>query len=103
MIYLQHLRAQFFMYLQLVGPLNVRPAKPLPEDLDAFLRQQNPAQSSQDPPPTPGAVFVSMGTAVRMVEAEILGIAANLAALNRPVLWKLSEAELPGDCKSQRQ
>ena len=43
-----------------------------------------------------GAVYMSMGTAVRFAEAEIKNMAANLVALERPVLWKLPQAELPG-------
>ena len=43
-----------------------------------------------------GAVYVAMGTVVRPPKSEIRGIAANLVALNRFVLWKISDAELPG-------
>ena len=72
-------------FLQLVGPLMVSPPKPLPEDIQAFLNKA-----------TSGAVYVSMGTAVRLNKDEVKGMAANLAALNLPVIWKISNAELPG-------
>ena len=82
--------------MQLVGPLNAVPAKALPEDLYSFLAtpvgSASPAKAGQ----TPGAVYVSMGTVVRLTEAEVIGMAANLAALERPVIWKLDAAELPG-------
>ena len=81
----------------MVGPLNVAPGQALPDDLQSFLDQQFPMAPPQVESRKPGAVFVSMGTVVLLTEAEILGMAANLAALNRPVLWKIGAAELPGD------
>ena len=81
--------------LQMVGPLMAYPAKPLIGELQAFLDSHVTKPSTQADQ-QPGAVYVSMGTAVRLTEPEIRGKAANLAALHRPVLWKISDAELPG-------
>ena len=82
--------------MQLVGPLLASPAKPLPEDFQAFLDQTVVQRSGGVPHEQAGAVYFSMGTAVRFTEAEIRGMAANLIALERPVLWKLPQTELPG-------
>ena len=76
----------------MVGPLMAMPAKPLNADLKTFLDGPANAASSE----AAGAVYASMGTFVRLTEAEVHGIAANLAALHRPVLWKISDSELPG-------
>ena len=62
----------------------------------AFLEQKVTVQYPHDRSEKPGAVFVSMGTAARLEEADIRGLAANLAQLNRPVLWKIGSSELPG-------
>lgn len=74
--------------LQMVGPILAEPAKPLPQDLDAFL-QQGIAQGL-------GAVYVSMGSAARLSEEALLSMAQGLSALPSPVLWKLSQRDLPG-------
>ena len=82
--------------VQMVGPLLASSGKPLAEDLLTFLTQM-PAQGSDQALKNRGAVFVSMGTAVRLTEAEARGMATNLAAIKRPVLWKISDMELPGE------
>ena len=84
------------MFVQLVGPLLASPATPLPEDFQAFLDQTVVQRSGGVPHEQAGAVYFSMGTAVRFTEAEIRGMAANLIALERPVLWKMPQEELPG-------
>ncbi len=75
------------MALQLVGPLNAVPAKALPEDLRAFLAAPAVPASSGDPHQTAGAVYVSMGTAVRL-----------LAEMRNPYL----PLQFPDDCQSLR-
>ena len=75
------------------------PAKPLVGELAAFLDSTGPASAGLDSPDSrqqAGAVYVSMGTAMRLLEPEIRGLAANLAAISSSVLWKISDAELPG-------
>ena len=72
------------------------PGKPLPEDLQTFLNQDMPSGPSGHASHHPGAVFASLGTTARLTNAEARGMAANLAALHRPVLWKISDVELPG-------
>lgn len=73
----------------MVGPILAEPAKPLPADLKGFL-EQGIAQSH-------GALYVSMGTAARLTEAELLNLAATFADLPNPVLWKLSALDLPSE------
>lgn len=80
----------------MVGALNAAPGRPLPPDLQQFLDQNVPSQRMTGSSEVAGAVYVSVGTAVLLEEAEVLGLAANLASLERPVLWKISDAELPG-------
>ena len=82
---------------QMVGALNTAPGKPLPADLQRFLDQKLPSRHPTGRSEVTGAIYVSVGTVVLLEEAEVLGLAANLAALDCPVLWKLSNAELPGD------
>ena len=82
---------------QMVGALNTAPGKPLPADLQQFLDQMLPSGRSSGRSEVAGAVYVSVGTIVLLEEPEVLGLAANLASLDRPVLWKISNAELPGD------
>lgn len=82
---------------QMVGALNAAPGKPLPVDLKLFLDQQLPSRYLNGGFEEVGAVYVSVGTIVRLLEAEVLGLAANLASLNHPVLWKISDDELPGE------
>ncbi len=81
----------------MVGPIMAELGKPLVGELADFLDGKVTSKTGASPPQQAGAVYVSMGTAVRLLEPEIRGFAANLAALTRPVLWKLSDAELPGD------
>ena len=83
--------------VQMVGPLMASPGKPLAEDLHVFLNQEMPSGPSGHASHNPGAVFVSLGTNARLTKAEARGMAANLAALHRPVLWKISDVELPGE------
>ena len=80
----------------MVGPLMASPAKPLVGELADFLDGKVPCISGTGSQQQAGAVYVSMGTAVRLLEPEVRGFAANLAALDRPVLWKISDPELPG-------
>jgi len=75
--------------LQLVGPILLEEAKPLPADLSTFLDQGVSSGL--------GAVYVSMGTLARLSEDEVLSMAAALSALSNPVLWKLDRALLPGE------
>ncbi len=87
--------------LQMIGSMTHAAGKPLQQDLQAFLAgnggsSRKATWSSRE---RPGAVYVSMGTVVRLMEAEIKGMAVNLAALNRPVLWKISDSELPGEVR----
>lgn len=82
--------------VQMVGALNTAPGKPLPANLQQFLDQKVPSSHPSGTFEEAGAVYVSMGTAVHLLEPEIHALAANLAALNRPVLWKISNFELPG-------
>ena len=88
--------------MQMVGALNTAPGKPLPADLQQFLDGElssKPRQSTNESQvaKVAGAIYVSMGTAVQMEAAEVMAMAANLAALDRPVLWKISNSELPGN------
>ncbi|KAK9825956.1 hypothetical protein WJX74_001057 [Apatococcus lobatus] len=82
--------------VQLVGPLLASPAKPLPHDFQTFLDETVVQRPGGVLHQREGAVFVSMGTVIRIFESEIRGMAANLVALERPVLWKLPQSELPG-------
>ncbi|KAK9826069.1 hypothetical protein WJX74_009969 [Apatococcus lobatus] len=82
--------------VQLVGPLLASPAKPLPQAFQTFLDETVVQRPGGVLHQQEGAVFASMGTAVRFFESEIRGMAANLVALERPVLWKLPQSELPG-------
>ncbi len=75
--------------LQLVGPISADPAKALPADLSAFVEGGQAAGQ--------GAVYVSMGTASRLTEAELHSLAGSLSALPNPVLWKLAPQDLPGE------
>ena len=75
--------------LQLVGPISADPAKALPADLSAFVERGQAARQ--------GAVYVSMGTASRLNEAELHSLAGSLSALPNPVLWKLAPHDLPGE------
>lgn len=77
------------MLLQLVGPILLDEAKPLPADLQSFLDKGLSGQHA--------AVHVSMGTLARLSEDEVRSMAAALSALPNPTLWKLDEALLPGD------
>ena len=72
--------------LQMVGPLLTADAKPLSQDLDAFLQQglKN----------TTGAIYVSMGTLAKLSKAEVQSLAQAFRAISNPVLWKLDS--LPG-------
>lgn len=74
--------------LQMVGPILLEEAQALPADLSKFLDQGVSGGM--------GAVYVSMGTLVRLGEDEVLSMAAALTALRHPVLWKLDRALLPG-------
>lgn len=72
--------------MQLVGPLLARPAQPLPAELQAIMQGSGPR----------GAVYVSFGsTFVLTEEAEVRTLVAAFVALNRSVLWRISEGELP--------
>lgn len=84
------------LFVQLVGPLSASPAKALPEDFQAFLVASLGTTKGAMSKQPAGTVYMSMGTAVRFTEAEIRTMAANLVALQRPVLWKLPQTELPG-------
>lgn len=75
--------------LQLVGPISADSAKPLPADLSDFVEQGEAAGH--------GAVYVSMGTAARLTEAELHSLAGSLSALPNPVLWKLAPRDLPSE------
>ena len=72
----------------MVGPILLEEAKPLPADLNVFLDK---AMSTGR-----GAVYVSMGTLVRLSADEARSMAAALSALQSFVLWKLDPAHLPG-------
>lgn len=74
--------------LQLVGPVLCSPAKPLPQDLDAFLAHGIAAGHE--------AVYVSMGSAFRLNAEELHAMAEALSNMPNPVLWKLPSADLPG-------
>ena len=78
--------------LQMVQSMTVAPGTPLSQELQGFLAGDGTTGSEG----LEGAVYVAMGTTARLLEPEVRGMAANLAALNRPVLWKISNAELPG-------
>lgn len=73
--------------VHLVGPISADSAKPLPADLSDFVEQGEAAGH--------GAVYVSMGTAARLTEAELHSLAGSLSALPNPVLWKLAPRDLP--------
>ena len=87
------------LLVQMVGALNTAPGRPLPAGFQQFLDGEllPKSRESTNGSQVAGAVYVSMGTAVQMEAAEVMGMAANLAALDRPVLWKISKSELPGD------
>ena len=82
--------------MQPVGPLNAVLAKPLAEDLRKFLdtpvKLAPPAKAAQPA----GAVYVALGTVVRLSVMEVTSLAANLVALNRPVIWSLDPEDLSG-------
>ena len=71
-----------------MGPILAKDAKPLPQDLAAFLDQGLLNGHS--------AVFVSMGTLARLSLEELTNMAAALSQLPNPVLWKLDPVHLPG-------
>ncbi|KAK9840412.1 hypothetical protein WJX74_009488 [Apatococcus lobatus] len=83
--------------VHMIGALNAAPGKPLPADILEVLHGRRPFGHSSDKSEVEGAVIVSMGTAVAVEAAEVLSMAANLAALKRPVLCKISNAEMPGN------
>lgn len=74
--------------MQMVGPILVENAKPLPSALANFLDE---ALSSGHP-----AIYVSMGTLAMLSETELLSMAQGLSALSNSVLWKLDSQVLPG-------
>ena len=77
-----------------MGPPLVRTAAgPLRADLAAFLD----SGLSQGRP----AVYVSMGTLAALPERELRGLVAGLAALDSPVLMKLSPRDMPGEPPGQ--
>ena len=71
-----------------MGPILAEPAKDLPTHLSTFLEQCSGSNQ--------GAVYVSMGSAARLAEAQVHSMAQGLSALPNPVLWKLSKEDLPG-------
>ena len=75
-------------WMQLVGPILAEPAKKLPSQLSNFL-EEGTANNQ-------GAVYVSMGSAARLAEAQLHSMAQGLSGLPNPVLWKLSSEDLPG-------
>lgn len=75
--------------LQLVGPISADPGKALPADLSAFVERGQAVGQ--------GAVYVSMGPASRLTEAELHSLAGSLSGLPNPVLWKLAPHDLPGE------
>ena len=81
------------------GSLTVAPGKPLAEDLRSFLdgKEEAFSEDAKGARAQNSAVYVALGTTARLLEPEVRGMAANLAALHRPVLWKISDAELPGE------
>ena len=81
----------------MVGPLMAAPGKPLSAELQALLSPKGHGKLPDGMLLEEGAVYVSMGTAVRFEEDEIVSMAANLAALKHPVLWKISPDDLPGE------
>ena len=56
-----------------------------------------PTPAAGKPQLQPGAVLMAMGTAVRFTETELRSMAMSLIALDRPVIWKLPQSELPGE------
>ncbi len=87
--------------LQMIGSMTVAAGKPLPDDLQSFLAGDGNA-SGKDTVSFKGhagSVYVAMGTTARLLEPEVRGMAVNLAALHRPVLWKISDSELPGELR----
>ena len=75
--------------MQVVGPVLARPAKTLDTELSAFL-DSGMRQGLK-------AVYVSMGTLGALFTTELLSMAKGLSALPNPVLWKLPDADLPGE------
>lgn len=65
------------------------PAKPLPDDLSAFL-DSGMGEGHK-------AVFVSMGTLGALRDSELQSMARELSALPNPILWKLPAADLHGE------
>lgn len=64
------------------------PAKPLPQDLSAFLSHGSATGHE--------AVYVSMGSAIRLNAEELHAMAEALSNMANPILWKLPSADLPG-------
>ena len=73
----------------MVGPILSEAAKPLPADLAAFVESGKASRH--------GAVYVSMGTAARLTAAELHSLSKSLSAIPNPVLWKLSDYDLPSE------
>jgi glucuronosyltransferase len=72
--------------VQLVGPLLAKPPQALPPALQALMGGAGPR----------GAVFVSFGSVFTLTDAvEAATLASALASLNRTVLWRITDAELP--------
>ena len=76
--------------VQVVGPILVEDAKPLPQDLQHFLDQGMSHEHH--------AVYVFLGTLARPSAETLRCMAAALNRLPNPVLWKLDPLELPGRC-----
>lgn len=75
--------------VHMVGPILSEAAKPLPADLAAFVESGKGSGH--------GAVYVSMGTAARLTAAELHSLSKSLSAIPNPVLWKLSDYDLPNN------
>ncbi|KAL0022994.1 hypothetical protein WJX79_004166 [Trebouxia sp. C0005] len=75
--------------VQMVGPILAEAAQPLPSELSSFL-DQGTVQGL-------AAVYVCMGSAGRLTQTQLHGMAQGLSALPNPVLWKLSKIDLPGN------
>ena len=84
------------------------PPKPLPSELDAFLRGRGSASTEQSTAAGQGsaegqgtlqtgqgAIYVSMGTVVRLTAAELQSLASSFSKLPNPILWKLPPTDLP--------
>ena len=74
--------------MQMVGPILLDEAMPLPPDLQAFL---DLGVSGPHP-----AVYANMGNLATLSGEEVQSMAAALSALPNPVLWRLDKNVLPG-------